>query len=219
MADWLNAIGPIVSALTKTDPKETKASTKKSETDVEKLQASYAETAKKLFADLDKDQNKILSASEMQASPFFGKYEGNRTQIVGVLNQGQGLSQGELERLVRTWDADKNGELTPEEKALGRQSILDKLTQGTDPEKVFAEQEALALKLGATVSDAKMKELKALFEKHNIAKEDYTPEKASETETYESTNTDEKSPKGNYFDWDGIIKAVLPAVIDLFGGK
>lgn len=207
--NWLTTIGTLVSALPQTkDKEETKDPKTTSTTDAEKLNAAYEKIAKNLMQKYDTDSQKgILSATEMQASPFFGVNEDNRTKIVGVLAQGQGMTLPELTRLVLTWDTNPaDGKLTPEEEEAGRKSILDKLKKGTNPEKIFAQQEALALKLGAKVSDAKMKELEALFEKHGIPKKDYTPE-TTETESNETTKTKKGSSGG--IDWGGIIQAVI----------
>ncbi len=224
MADWLKTFESFVSALPQAKDKTVTPTT--STSNAEKLQKSYAETVERFFKTNDKDGNGILSPTEMENISFFGANESNRTKIVHVFNQGQGMTRLELERLFSIWDTrDEDGNLTPDgklsfsEEEAGRQSILDKLTQGTDPEKVFAQQEARALKLGAKVSDAKMEELAALFEKHGIPKKDYTPE-TTETESTETGKDEKKSDGGNGF--MEILKTlapIIPPVIGLFTGK
>jgi hypothetical protein len=119
-----------------------------------------------------------------------------------------GMSQVELSRSLQLADENEDGTVSSAELEAFGDTLKTKLTNGQDPEKLYAQLSAKALKAGGAESTgAELATLEKLFEEYNIAKSAYTP-------TEGDTDTAEGLAK-----YKPLIEAGVPLLQGLLGSK
>jgi hypothetical protein len=140
----------------------------------------YNKRAKELLTEHDTNNNNSLNLAE--ASPLIkdkmmtGTLNAERLQQVFEALARNGMSQVELSRSLQLADENEDGTVSSAELEAFGDTLKTKLTNGQDPEKLYAQLSAKALKAGGAESTgAELTTLEKLFKKYNIAKSDYTP--------------------------------------------
>jgi hypothetical protein len=185
----LNGISSILGAFGTTD---TTTATNKTQIGATRLE-KYNTQAEELLLEYDTNNNNSLSFAE--ASPLIkdkmmtGTLNAERLQQVFEALALRGMSQVELSRTLQLADDNEDGTVSSAElKAFG-DTLKAKLTNGQDPEKLYAQLSAKALKAGGAESTgAELTTLKTLFEKYDIPKSAYTPTEG-DTDTAEGTES------------------------------
>ncbi|MFN9691027.1 MAG: hypothetical protein ACK551_02895 [Vampirovibrionales bacterium] len=206
MTNFLNSILGALGNTTKT-PAKTGAQLSSAEL------REYNRQAKAIVEEYDTDGNNYLSAAEAKKVPLF-KGQDLSTTMFDKLFTGlaqRGMSYVELSRTLQLMDTDRDGEVAKEERKSFLESVQTDLENGVNPNKIYAELSAKALKAGGAKStDDELRNLKAQFEKYGIDQTDYTPDKDS-TDTEEGATGFEK--------YAPLIEAGLPLLQGLIGNK
>jgi hypothetical protein len=204
------ALNPILTALAgslgNTSTDDTSKGSQIGATRLEK----YNTQAEELLLEYDTNNNNSLSFAE--ASPLIkdkmtGTLNAERLQQVFEALALRGMSQVELSRTLQLADDNEDGTVSSAElKAFG-DTLKTKLTNGQDPEKLYAQLSAKALKAGGAESTgAELTTLKTLFEKYDIPKSAYTPTEG-DTDTTEGT------------DWRELLKKFGPGLLGLIQNR
>jgi hypothetical protein len=201
----LNNVSSFLGALGGTD---TTTATNKTQIGATRLE-KYNTQAEKLLSQYDTDGNGSLSLNE--ARPLI------ENKMTGTLSDAmfkkmfsglalRGMSQVELSRTLQLADDNEDGTLSSAELEAFGDTLKTKLTNGQDPEKLYAQLSAKALKAGgAEPTSAELTTLKTLFEQYDIAKSDYTPDE--KTDTAEGT------------DWPELLKKFGPSLLGLIQNR
>ncbi len=143
----------------------------------------YNETAKKLLNEYDANGDGYLSAKEAKEMPLFEGQDLSAKMFDKLFTSlaQRGMSQVELSRTLQLMDKNGNGKVNNKERNNFMENVVSELENGTNPNKVYAELSAEALKAGGAKSTGdELSNLKALFEKYGI--DNYTPDKETTEE-------------------------------------
>jgi hypothetical protein len=170
----------------------------------------YNRQAKAIVEEYDTDGNNYLSAAEAKKVPLFKGQDLSTTMFDKLFTSlaQRGMSQVELSRTLQLMDADRDGEVAKEERNSFVEEFTAELKNGANPNALYATLSANALRHGGAKSTGdELRNLKALFEKYDIDKTDYTPDK-------DSTDDSEDGADNGLGD---LIKAGLPLLQGLMG--
>jgi hypothetical protein len=196
MTNFMNGISSIFGALGNTAKTPAKTGAQLSSAELRE----YNRQAKAIVEEYDTDGNNYLSAAEAKKVPLFKGQDLSTTMF--------GMSQVELSRTLQLMDADRDGEVAKEERNSFVEEFTAELKNGANPNALYATLSANALRHGGAKSTGdELRNLKALFEKYDIDKTDYTPDK-------DTTDDPEDGADNGLGD---LIKAGLPLLQGLMG--
>jgi hypothetical protein len=208
MTNFMNGISSILGALGNTAKTPAKTGAQLSSAELR----AYNRQAKAIVEEYDTDGNNYLSAAEAKKVPLFKGQDLSTTMFDKLFTSlaQRGMSQVELSRTLQLMDADRDGEVAKEERNSFVEEFTAELKNGANPNALYATLSANALRHGGAKSTGdELRNLKALFEKYDIDKTDYTPDK-------DSTDDSEDGADNGLGD---LIKAGLPLLQGLIGNK
>jgi hypothetical protein len=208
MTNFMNGISSIFGALGNTAKTPAKTGAQLSSAELRE----YNRQAKAIVEEYDTDGNNYLSAAEAKKVPLFKGQDLSTTMFDKLFTSlaQRGMSQVELSRTLQLMDADRDGEVAKEERNSFVEEFTAELKNGANPNALYATLSANALRHGGAKSTGdELRNLKALFEKYDIDKTDYTPDK-------ETTDDPENGADNGLGD---LIEAGLPLLQRLIGNK
>ncbi len=198
-----NFLTNILGAITGANPakKEPKTETTKTETEEAKRLTEAYQGAATYIVDEFGTGSKLNRKALQESSLLTGVNKTNKAKVAEFLGT---LSMTEVAKLLRSADNNRDGKVTPQERARFMNGLVAQIENGASPERIQAGINAKFLKNGGEVPDAKRKEWIAEFKEFDIPESAYTPKKATK-------ETDPANDPPN-FDFESLAGLITPLI-------